>query len=368
MKRLVGLYAIALLFTSEAFSQFHTLNIPQASPLVQETQRLGVTDISINYSSPALRGRDVWSDLGIIPYQADPLPWRAGANMATTISFSTDVMVEGEPLKAGTYAFYVIPEGESFELLFAHNHQQWGSYYLDLDKDISLRVRVKSETCAKTEQLDYEFLNREEDELTIGLEWDTVRIPFRVAVDLNQTVVQSFRDELRGINTYHWQAWNDAAMWCLNHNTNLEEALEWATRSIEGGYGGFAANKNPTNVVTKLRLLKRLGDQMDFDKTFKDAETMMVDADQANELNVAMLRFGKYEQALDYAEKQYKLHPEQWSLLLNRAIAGYHLDMKKQAVKDVRKVIGMAPDQFGNRLNEIIAEFEAGTYQLTQYN
>lgn len=368
MNRLLRLLAIALLSTTAAFSQFHTLKVPQASGPVKETQRLGVTDISINYSSPALRGRDVWNNRGIIPYNSEPLPWRAGANMATTITFSTDVTIEGEPLKAGTYGFFVIPGESSFELLFAHNYDQWGSYYLDTDKDITLRVRVQSETCPKTEQLDYEFLNREEDGLTIGLEWDTVRVPFRVAVNLNQTVVQSFRDELRGINTYHWQAWNDAAMWCLNHDTNLEEALEWATRSIEGGYGGFAANKNPTNVVTKLRLLKRLGDQTDFDKTFKDAETMMVDAGQANELNVAMLRFGKYQEALNYAEKQYEQFPEQWSLLLNRAIAAYHLDMKKQAVKDVRKVIGMAPDQFGNRLNEIIAEFEAGTYQLTQYN
>ena len=72
-------------------AQFHTLNMPQGSPRVQETQRLGITEITLDYGSPALRNRDVWKD--VVPQGGDPIPWRAGANMATTIEFSTDVIL-----------------------------------------------------------------------------------------------------------------------------------------------------------------------------------------------------------------------------------------------------------------------------------
>lgn len=365
MKRKVIFVLVALTSSISVFAQFHTLNIPRTSPKVTESQRLGVTDITIDYSSPALRGRDVWNTE--IPKEGNPIPWRAGANMATTVSFSTDVLIEEQPLKAGIYGFHIIPKDDTYTLLFAHAHDQWGSYYLDVKKDISLKVTVNPEKCAKSEQLDYEFLNRNENSLVIGLEWGEKRIPFKVEVDLNKTVVESFRSELRGINTYHWQAWNDAALWCLNHNTNLEEALTWANRSINGGYGGFAANKNPANMVTKLRLLKKIGNNEAFDETFLDMQNMHVDSHDANEINIAMLRFGKHKEALEYASKMYKNYPEAWSLLLNRGIANYFSGNKTKAIKDVQKVIPMAPEQFANRLNEIIDEFKTDTYKLTPY-
>lgn len=204
MKRTDLLTFLLMLFAFSSFAQFHTLNIPQSSPKITETQKLGVTDITINYSSPALRGRDVWSNPNIIPQNGNPYAWRAGANMGTTIEFSTDVKIEGQLLKAGIYGFHIIPKNDKYTLLFAHNYNQWGSYYLDQEKDVTLKVTVNPESCAKSEQLDYEFLNRTENSLVIGLEWGKKRIPFKVEVDLNTTVVESLRSELRGINTYHW--------------------------------------------------------------------------------------------------------------------------------------------------------------------
>ncbi len=354
-----------LLCTVLAFGQFHTMKTPRMSPQVSETQRLGVTDITITYSSPALRGRDVWNNPNIIHQNNEPRPWRAGADMATTINFTTDVTIEGKPLKAGTYAFYVIARGDTYELLFAHNHQQWGSYYLDQEKDITLRVNVKSEACAKSEQLDYEFLNRTENSLTIGLEWDETRLPFKVEVDLNQTVVESFRQELRGINTYRWQAWNDAAMWCYNHNTNLEEALVWANRSIEGGLNGFAANKNHENLSTKILLEKKLGKTDEMQQSIDDAMAMYMNERDSNEFNVFLLHFGAFEDALDFSKQSLKKYPEAWYLLLNKSIAQYHLGNVKSAVKEIDKVIKVAPEPYLKRLNEIKEEFINKTYKLS---
>lgn len=364
MKKTIYLSFLTFLVSFATFAQFHTMNIPKNSPKVKESQRLGITDITINYSSPALRGRDVWNSPNIIPQEGNPIAWRAGADMGTTIEFSTNVLIEGNLLEAGIYGFHIIPKNDTYTLIFAHNFDQWGSYYLDLERDVALKVTVNPDPCTNSEQLDYEFLNRTENTLVIGLEWGEKRIPFTVEVDLNKTVVESFRSELRGINTYHWQAWNDAAKWCLDHDTNLKEALEWANRSINGGYGGFAANKNVSNMETKIKLLDKLNRDKEMQETVTDAKSMLVNANDAYGLTKFFLRMNLYQEALDYSEQSIENHPESWFLLLNKGVSNYFLKNKKAAIKDVKAVIKVAPEHYKERLQEIIKEFETDSYQL----
>lgn len=284
--------------------------------------------------------------------------------MNTTITFSTDVLIEGQALKAGTYGFHVIPKGDTYTLLFAHNNNQWGSYYLDQDKDITLSVDVTSVESPFSEQMDFEFLDRTENSLVLGLEWDKRRLPFKVEVDLNKTTVESFRSELRGINTYHWQAWNDAANWCLTHDTNLEEALEWANRSINGGYGGFAADKNLRNLGTKIRLLKKLNKAIELEATKTEAKNLYVTANEANGFGIFLMRNGFYQDAYTYNKEKFQQYPDAWFLQLNRGLSQYFLGNTKAAVKDIKKVMESAPKQFHNRLKEIVNEVESGTYSL----
>ncbi len=357
-------FVMALFISMTSFGQFHTLNFPKASPKVEESQKLGVTKITINYSSPSLRGRDVWSNQNIIPQNSKPFPWRAGADMATTINFTTDVTIEGQSLKAGTYAFYVIPENDIYTLLFAHNYNQWGSYYLNIDEDVSLEVKVKSTTCEKSEQLDFEFLDRTENTLMIGLEWGEKRIPFKVGVHLNKTVVESFRSELRGINTYHWQAWNDAARWCLNHDTNLEEALVWVNHSINGGYNGFAAHKDIRNLVTKINLLNKLNKTEGLDKTVNDASEIIKQDWEASYfaqvLNVNKL----YNRALNFSNKHLKDFSKAWSIHLNKGVSHYFLGDQKAAIKAAEKSLLWAPESRRNRIKQIIDEFKNNSYKI----
>ena len=355
-----------LLLAHVSFSQFHTMKIPQSSNAVSETQRLGVTDITITYHSPATRGREVWSNTDIIPQNGNPIPWRAGANMNTTIEFSTDVIIEGKALAAGKYGFHIIPNGNSHSLLFAHSNNQWGSYYLDTDKDVTLKVEVQDTVCAYSEKLDYEFLPKSANAMTIGLEWGEKRIPFTVSVDLNKTVVESFRSELLGINTYHWQAWNDAANWCLQHNTNLEEALEWATRSIEGGYGGFAADKNITNLTTKARILKALGRKEALTATVKEASGIIETAMDANALIIMLMEPESFDQAIVVSEEAMKKFPDTWFLHLNYGISNYFVGKQKQAEKNMEKAIAGAPDQYAERLNQMLSEIKAGTFSMPE--
>lgn len=344
-------------------AQFHTLKIPQPSPKVTETQRLGVTDITIEYSSPATRGRDVWNT--VINSYGDPnLAWRAGANMNTRITFSTDVSINGEPIQAGSYGFHIDADGDNHTLMFAHHDNQWGSYYLDRDNHVTRSITAKAVSCPASEQLDYEFINRTDSTVVVALEWGEKRIPFTVEVDLNKTVIESFQYELLGINTYRWEAWNDAARWCLNRNTHLEQALEWVDRSINGGYNGFAANKNITNMTTKAQILSALGKKSDLEGTIEEMVSMEMNAGQTNGFTIFLLRLGKPKPALEVLNPAVKKYPEAWFLKLNLALSHYFLDNKKAALKQLNATLGDTPENFQPRMKEIIAEVENGTYKI----
>lgn len=346
-----------------ATAQFHTMKMPQASPKVVETQQLGVTDITIDYSTPATRGRDVWNS--VINSYGDPnLAWRAGANMNTRIIFSTDVTINGNPLKAGGYGIHIDANEDSFTLMFAHHDNQWGSYYLDKEEHIALKLSVQAEPCPHSEQLDYEFINRTDNSVDIALEWGEKRIPFTVGVDLNKTVTESFRYELLGINTYRWEAWNDAASWCLNHDTNLEEALEWANRSINGGYNGFAANKNATNLTTKAQILHKLSRSTELDKTISELIAIDMNPGELNGSSIFLLRIKKPEAALSMLDPAIKKYPDAWYLKLNHALSNYFLDKRKAALKELAVVQKETPENFQPRLSEIIDEVEKGIYKI----
>lgn len=356
----VSMLLMACTFSS--LGQFHTMKIPKISNEVTETQTLGVTDITINYHSPSTYGRDVWNDNRVIPQNGDPIAWRAGANMNTTIQFSTDVLINDNPLPKGTYGFHVIPREGTYDLLFAHHAQQWGSYYLDLDKDISLTVTVNAEPCPHSEKLDFEFLDWSDSEVKIGLEWANQRLPFTVSVDLNKTVVESFRSELRGINTYHWQAWNDAALWCLNHETNLDEALEWANRSIEGGYNGFAANKNLTNLSTKISLLDNLARKEELETTLNEAMDLATTPMELNSLSILMMRVKQSQAAVQLLNKKIDQYPDAWFLKLNLAIAHYFGGNSKKSLSILDSL--EVPNNFLPRFEQIKKEIKEGNYQL----
>ena len=154
-----------------SLAQFHNLPIPRLSPKAKIAQQIGVTWIEINFGSPSVQSRDVWNNPHIIPQNGDPIAWRAGANESTTIKFETDVFIEGKPLKAGSYGFHILPNDHTHTLLFSNKDNLWGSYYLDLENDIALRVEVQDTAHSFTEHLAFEFLNRTDSSAIIALNW-----------------------------------------------------------------------------------------------------------------------------------------------------------------------------------------------------
>jgi Protein of unknown function (DUF2911) len=221
------------------------LDLPYASQAAQVKQRVGVTDITITYHRPVVNGRKIWG--GLVPTGQ---VWRAGANENTTIEFSTPVSIEGKPLPAGTYGLHMIPNADTWTVIFSKMAVAWGSYTYNQSED-ALRVEVKPRPAEMEEALEYEFEDLKPDSVTVTMKWEKLAVPFRVSVNLNDTVVSSIRNQLRGRAQYAWEPLNEAANFCLTHKTNLEDGLKWADLSIQN-------EERFENLSTKADLLQAL--------------------------------------------------------------------------------------------------------------
>lgn len=178
--RIFTLFCISafILFTSSVtFSQQKEEKV-RISPKASVSQTVGFTDITISYSRPGVKGRKIWG--GLVPYDK---VWRAGANEATKITFSTDVTIEGKKLPAGSYGFFAIPGKETWTLIFNKVADQWGAFEYNEAED-ALRINVKPEKNNFTEWLRYEITKTSDTTATISLEWENLKIPFKVEVKI----------------------------------------------------------------------------------------------------------------------------------------------------------------------------------------
>lgn len=240
------------------------------------SEQIGLTEVSIHYDRPAVKGREgkIWGQL--VPYgftdqgfgTSKAAPWRAGANENTTFTFSTDVMIEGKPLAAGTYGFFVAMGTGEATLIFSSNSSSWGSFFYDPKEDV-LRVTVKTEPLDKSvERLRYEFMDETDNSAVVALIWEKLSIPFKVEVDYVKTQIESYRRELRSDKGFRWEAWVEAVNFCVQRNTNLEEALTWADYAIGGA---FVGQKNFSTLSAKASVLNKLGRKAEAEAAMKEA-------------------------------------------------------------------------------------------------
>src|SRR5437868_15515907 len=166
---LLGLLFVANL--TEA--QSTVLDLPRPSQHATVMQRVGVTDITINYHRPLVGGRKVWDAL--VPYGQ---VWRAGANENTTITFTDPVTIEGKPLPKGTYGLHMFPGEKEWTVVFSKNSTSWGSFTYD-EKEDALRVTVKPQPADLHEALAYDFDDVKPDSATVTLRWEKLAVPFK---------------------------------------------------------------------------------------------------------------------------------------------------------------------------------------------
>src|SRR6201987_2992651 len=222
------------------------LKLPDVSQAGEVKQRIALTDITVNYHRPLVNGRKIWG--GVVPYGK---VWRAGANENTTIEFSDPVTVEGKPLDKGTYGLHMIPNPDSWTIIFSKTNTGWGSYSYD-QKDDALRVNVKPKPLDQSEEaLEYEFEDLKPDSTAVTLKWEKLGVSFTVSVNETDQTLQNIRAQMKGADQFAWQALDEGAQFCLTRKVNLDEALRWADASIQN-------EERFENLSTKADILKAL--------------------------------------------------------------------------------------------------------------
>jgi len=173
----VSLFILIVLFFGESYSQ--AKEEVRISPKASVKQTVGFTNITIDYGRPGVKGRTIWG--GLVPYNA---VWRAGANEATKITFSTDVKIDGKKLKAGNYSFFAIPGQKTWTLIFNKVADQWGAFeYNDVEDALRVEVTPMQNNCWQ-EWLAYTISKTSDKKAVVMLEWEKLKVPFNVEVEI----------------------------------------------------------------------------------------------------------------------------------------------------------------------------------------
>jgi len=298
---------------------------------------VGITEVKINYSRPGVKGREgkIWGDLVHYGFAdlgygtSKAAPWRAGANENTTIEFSTDVLIENRPLRKGKYGFFIAMGPERATLVFSNFNTAWGSFYYK-EKDDALRVEVPVQQLEESvEWLKYEFNEQTRNSAEISLQWEKVKIPFTVSVDLHETQLAAFRREVdSGIFYRYWQNLQMAANYCLVNNINLEEALSWADRSINSYFG----ESNFRTLSTYAGLLGKLDRKQEADSIMRKA-LPMGNAQELFTYGIGLNKMEKHKEALKIFEANYDKNPDDVYAHLGMVSGHYYLDQKRKALQ-----------------------------------
>jgi hypothetical protein len=329
------------------------------------TERIGLTDVTLHFDRPGVKGREgkIWGQLIPVGFtdqgfgSSKAAPWRAGANENTTIELSNDVKIEGQTLPAGKYAFFVAYDPNECTLIFSKNSTSWGSFYYNPDEDV-LRVKVKPVALDKSvEWLKYEFINQTENSATVALQWEKLMIPFKIETDYEKDQLASFRRELRTDRGFIWQSWNQAAQWCLQHNTNLQEASLWADSATSVNFGG---DQSFNAWSTKAQILNKLGKGDEAAAIMKKALPFgnMI---QIHQYGRTLLTLKQPKDALDVFKMNFDKNPNQFTTLMG-LVRGYSANGDyKTALKYANQALPLAPDANNkNNLQTIIDKLKDG--------
>ena len=298
MKTRAAVLALLFVFLAAAAFAQPRVPAPQASPTASVGQTIGVTDVSVEYHRPGVNKRKIWG--GLVPYDA---VWRAGANEETTISFSTPVKVEGQPLAAGTYGLYMIPTASQWTIIFSKFSSGWGAYSYDPSED-ALRVNVTPQPAEMQERLSYGFEDLADNSGTLAMRWEKLRVPVKIEVDLKSTTMAAIRAALRGGK--HWDpvAYTEAARFAMRQN-DLDSALEWASRAVE-------LAPDVLNTRLKANVLEKRGDAKGAAELRDKAKSYPLS--EWGDLNPAftLQNDKKYDDAVKFLGNYTATHPQSW--------------------------------------------------------
>lgn len=212
----------ALLLVGASVSAQELLQVPQASPKARVEQQVGISNFSVDYSSPGAKGRQVFG--GLVAFDK---PWRTGANAATKFTASRDFMFGDKKVPAGSYALYSIPGKNSWTMVLNTSADAWGAMGFDKAKDVA-RITVKPQAIPARERMTFLFSDTTDDTSRLDLEWEKTRVSIPLKVDTKGHVLANI-DQSLGES---WRPHFTAARYLLENGGDLNAAIKYIDTSI----------------------------------------------------------------------------------------------------------------------------------------
>lgn len=360
---------VAMILTTALLAQGITLPPSGDNQKASVSQWMGLVKVSFTYNSPDVtsptgenRTGKIWGQL--VPWGMNYLgfgtakesPWRAGANENTVFYTSHDIRIQGEDLPAGHYGFYLVPnENGPWTLIFSKNFTSWGSYFYDPGEDV-LRVEADPVDSDFSEWLNYGFDDRQLGSCTAFMEWENLRVPFKIEVpDIYEIYLTRIREELKSSPGFNYTSWMQAAAFCANHKINLEEALVWADNAISAP---FIGQENFQTLQTKASVLNAMGRTEEADKVMDQAiEHGTATVGAIHQYARSLIQQGRNERAMEVFKKNAKLHPEEkFTINVGLARGSAALGDTKKAIKYWEKALENIPEDQKPNLSYYEAE------------
>lgn len=264
---------IAGIMLSASFSYSQRLKTPTLSPLSKITQQIGLTDITLEYSRPSAKGREVFGSL--VPY--DQI-WRTGANASTKITLTESAQIGGTPIAAGTYALYTIPGKEKWTIIIHANTKMRslaGDVYKQENDVFRFEAKPKNQA-GYTESFTLQFADLGTNSLNLQLTWENtlVNIPIKVSVD--EKIAAQMAEFLKTPETIPHRTYFEAAQYYLHNDGDLKEALVWIDAALD------KSPENPRYGLLKSKIEAKSGDIASAIKTVNLAHSWAVEANNDN--------------------------------------------------------------------------------------
>ena len=221
MKKILLFVSVALV----SFSMEAQINTPAASPSSTLKQTVGLTDVTIEYSRPSMRGRTIFGDL--VPYNKI---WRTGANKNTTIDFSTDVTIDGQELKAGSYAVFATPGESSWDIVFYSDTNNWGTPQNWDDSKVAAKSTTEVYSIPDNiETFTITIDDLKNDGATLGIMWEKTYVGVKFEVPTDAAVMQNIAKVLDGPSGDDYYA---AAVYYSSTGKDINKAKEWMDKAM----------------------------------------------------------------------------------------------------------------------------------------
>lgn len=218
---------IAMAVTSVMLSanlQAQDVKLPAPSPAQTVTQEFALSDITLSYSRPAVKGRTIFGDL--VPYGQI---WRTGANSPTKIKFGESVTIDGKPVPAGEYAIYTIPGDKQWTFILSKKLSLWGSVGYQESDDLLRFTATPKQLPLNVENFTFLFVNQTANSVELQLLWADVAVGFTIKADIDDRILSSIDQAMKGEKKPYFQA----ASYYFEKGLDINKAVAWINEAVK---------------------------------------------------------------------------------------------------------------------------------------